>query len=56
MNRGASAEHAVRRNPDGGRVVVAVERFGGRARIRVRDSGIGIEPAQLQALFRTAVH
>jgi two-component system CheB/CheR fusion protein len=41
--------------PDGGRVTVSLERDGMRAVIRVRDTGIGIEPSQIPTLFQPFV-
>jgi two-component system OmpR family sensor kinase len=36
---------------DGGRVIISLERTGGQAVLRVRDTGIGIEPADLPHIF-----
>jgi two-component system CheB/CheR fusion protein len=41
--------------PDGGRVTVSLEQHDTRAVIRVRDTGIGIEPSQIPALFQPFV-
>ncbi|HEX8114700.1 MAG TPA: ATP-binding protein, partial [Kofleriaceae bacterium] len=41
--------------PNGGRVTVSLEWLGARAVIRVRDTGIGIEPSQIPALFEPFV-
>jgi two-component system, chemotaxis family, CheB/CheR fusion protein len=41
--------------PDGGRVTVSLERSDMRAVIRVRDTGIGIEPSQISTLFEPFV-
>jgi two-component system CheB/CheR fusion protein len=41
--------------PDGGRVTVSLERIGGRAVICVRDTGVGVEPSQIPALFEPFV-
>ena len=43
--------NAVKFTPDGGRVAVEIETAGGRARVRVRDSGVGIEPSFLPNVF-----
>jgi PAS domain S-box-containing protein len=43
--------NAVKFTPDGGSVDVAVERREGRAAITVRDSGVGIPPEFLPAVF-----
>jgi PAS domain S-box-containing protein len=43
--------NAVKFTPDGGRVTLRVERTGPRITISVSDSGIGIEPAFLPAVF-----
>jgi heavy metal sensor kinase len=45
-------ENAVKYNRDGGEVVIALERRGGRAVIQVRDTGIGIAPEHLGKLFQ----
>jgi two-component system OmpR family sensor kinase len=36
---------------DVGRVIISLERTGGQAVLRVRDTGIGIEPADLPHIF-----
>jgi two-component system CheB/CheR fusion protein len=41
--------------PDGGRVTVSLERVDTRAVIRVHDTGIGIDPSQIPALFEPFV-
>jgi two-component system CheB/CheR fusion protein len=41
--------------PDGGRVTVSLAQTDARAVIRVRDTGIGIEPSQIPALFEPFV-
>jgi two-component system CheB/CheR fusion protein len=41
--------------PEGGWVTVALERVDTRAVIRVRDTGIGIEPSEIPALFEPFV-
>ena len=43
--------NAVKFTPAGGTVAVSCERDGDRARIQVRDSGIGIPPAELEKIF-----
>jgi PAS domain S-box-containing protein len=43
--------NAVKFTPDGGRVEVAVEEPAGAVQIRVRDTGIGIEPELLPFVF-----
>jgi PAS domain S-box-containing protein len=37
--------------PEGGRVTVSIERTGKQAAVRVRDTGIGVDPAQIATLF-----
>ncbi len=44
--------NAVKYNRPGGKVEVAVFLGGGRVRIEVADSGIGMDPAQVSALFQ----
>ena len=44
-------DNAIKFTPDGGRVVVAVSRQGTRARLTVRDTGIGIDPAVKPEIF-----
>jgi signal transduction histidine kinase len=44
-------DNASRFTPKGGRVEVEVDRDGAMARVRVRDSGQGIEPERLQSIF-----
>ena len=41
--------------PDGGRVTVTLDRRDNRAWIRVRDSGIGVDPSQIAGLFEPFV-
>ena len=43
--------NAAKYTPDGGRIVLTMERLDERASIRIRDSGIGIEPAVLLRVF-----
>ena len=43
--------NASRYTPEGGRIRIALETDAAQARIEVRDSGIGIEPASLAHLF-----
>jgi signal transduction histidine kinase/ActR/RegA family two-component response regulator len=43
--------NAVKFTPKGGRVMVEVDRVGSRARLRVTDSGEGIDPALLPHVF-----
>jgi two-component system CheB/CheR fusion protein len=43
--------NAAKYTPDGGEIVVTMERAGTFASIRIRDSGIGIEPAVLLRVF-----
>ncbi len=43
--------NAAKYTPDGGEIVLTMERAGGQASIRIRDSGIGIEPAVLLRMF-----
>src|SRR5262249_8294420 len=43
--------NAVKSTPSGGRVEVALERAGGEAPVRVRDTGRGISPAFLPQVF-----
>lgn len=45
-------ENAVRYSPEGGRIVVAAEARAGRARVEVRDEGIGIDPRDHERIFR----
>jgi two-component system, OmpR family, sensor kinase len=44
-------DNALKYTPDGGAIMVSVERGGGRARLTVRDSGPGIDPRDLPHLF-----
>jgi signal transduction histidine kinase len=44
--------NALKFTPEGGRVSLRVERQGGAALVRVRDTGRGIEPASLGKLFQ----
>jgi two-component system CheB/CheR fusion protein len=41
--------------PDGGRVTVSLERIDARAVVRVRDTGVGVDPSQIPALFEPFV-
>jgi CheY-like chemotaxis protein len=43
--------NAARYTPDGGRISLEVSVEGGRAALRVRDNGRGIEPAMLERIF-----
>lgn len=43
--------NAVNYTPSGGTITVVLERSGSKALLRVRDSGIGIEPAQISRIF-----
>jgi signal transduction histidine kinase len=43
--------NAAKYTPDGGEIVVSMEHAGAIATIRIRDSGIGIEPAVLLRVF-----
>jgi two-component system, sensor histidine kinase len=43
--------NAAKYTPDGGRIVITLERETDHARIRIRDSGIGIDPAMLPRVF-----
>ena len=47
--------NAARYTPEGGRIVLILERAGSEARIRVRDNGLGIEPAMLTRVFELFV-
>ncbi len=47
--------NAARYTPEGGRIVVSLEREGGHAVLRVRDNGIGIEPGSLNSVFELFV-
>jgi PAS domain S-box-containing protein len=47
--------NALKFTPPGGRVAVACERMGERVRIRVRDTGIGIPPEDLERIFEAFV-
>jgi PAS domain S-box-containing protein len=48
---GILLDNAARFTPDGGRIRLAAERRGGEVVLRVRDSGIGIEPDLLPHVF-----
>ncbi|MFT3915090.1 MAG: ATP-binding protein [Anaeromyxobacteraceae bacterium] len=43
--------NAVKYTPPGGRVTVLLDAAGGRARLRVRDTGAGIPPTELERIF-----
>ncbi|NKB67557.1 MAG: hypothetical protein GKR89_10880 [Candidatus Latescibacteria bacterium] len=45
-------DNAVKYSPAGGRVELTATRAGGQARIAVSDTGIGIDPADQEAIFR----
>ena len=45
-------ENAVKYNRSGGSVTLSLERAGAAARVRVADTGVGIDPAHLPKLFR----
>jgi len=45
-------ENAVKYNREGGKVTLSLERAGDAARVRVADTGVGIDPAHLPKLFR----
>jgi len=47
--------NAAKYTPDGGEVVVTLEMQGTHARLRIRDSGIGIDAAMLQRVFELYV-
>jgi signal transduction histidine kinase len=47
--------NATRYTPRGGRIAVSAELDGGEAVISVRDTGIGIEPERLHAIFEKFV-
>ena len=44
-------QNAAKFTPEGGRVTVWLEGAGGHAELHVRDTGVGIEPALLKAVF-----
>jgi signal transduction histidine kinase len=44
-------QNAVRLTPGGGQILVELRRHGDVARIRVRDTGVGIEPDEIESLF-----
>lgn len=44
--------NAIKYSPNGGEIVVRVERAGGAARVSVTDQGIGIPPEELPRLFQ----
>jgi signal transduction histidine kinase len=43
--------NAIKFTPSGGRVVVTVERIGEVVRVSVTDSGVGVAPERLEAVF-----
>jgi signal transduction histidine kinase len=43
--------NAAKYTPDGGHVTLVMERDDERVRVRIRDSGVGIEPAMLSRVF-----
>jgi signal transduction histidine kinase len=43
--------NAAKYTPNGGEIALFMERVGGQASIRIRDSGVGIEPAVLLRMF-----
>ena len=47
--------NAIKFTPDGGTIAFVLEREAASARIRIRDSGIGIEPAMLSRVFEMFV-
>lgn len=47
--------NAVKYTPDGGEITVNMERRGKHASIRIRDTGVGIAPAQLSRIFEMYV-
>jgi signal transduction histidine kinase len=44
-------DNAVKYSPDGGEIECTLARAEGRARLTVRDSGLGIDPANLEKVF-----
>ncbi|MBP8003412.1 MAG: HAMP domain-containing histidine kinase [Chloroflexi bacterium] len=44
-------DNALRHTPDGGKVVVTVQKLAGRLQVQVRDSGSGISPEHLPFVF-----
>jgi signal transduction histidine kinase len=48
-------ENAVKYTPAGGKVELALVRHDGRAELSVRDTGPGIEPAQIERIFHPFV-
>jgi CheY-like chemotaxis protein len=44
--------NAIKFTPKGGRITLTVDRVGGLGRLRVSDTGVGIDPAFLPHLFR----
>lgn len=44
-------DNAIKYTPEGGRVIVDVETIGGRALLRVRDTGSGIAPSELPRIW-----
>jgi signal transduction histidine kinase len=43
--------NAAKYTPDGGEITLTLDRRGGDASVRIHDSGIGIDPAQLTRIF-----
>jgi len=43
--------NAIRATPAGGRITLAGSRGGGRASVRVQDTGVGLAPAELERVF-----
>jgi signal transduction histidine kinase len=44
--------NAVKYNKPGGQVEVATERRGGQVALRITDTGLGMDPKQLERIFR----
>ena len=47
--------NATKYTPDGGEITLTLERLAGDASLRIRDSGIGIDPAHLMRIFEMFV-